>query len=131
MRFHTQKLAPGRQQRYNGREDFLCGRGFYWPFLIKLMSPLRSTRARRTCGNVVRVAVQAHVVFQIMDGNMVAPHHVKIALAITHNGVRRTLHQNSKPVRIICELGEDTVKQYQNYAATESREKSRRAIDCA
>ena len=38
-------------------------------------------------GKIVDVCAQTHVLFQIMHGYVVAPHHFEITFAITHNDI--------------------------------------------
>src|SRR5438094_6970944 len=62
---------------------------------------------------------------------MVASHHAKIALAIADNGVWRAFNQNSKPMRAVCQVGKEPMKQDQNNASADCGKKRRRAIDGA
>src|SRR6266496_1568865 len=62
---------------------------------------------------------------------MVASHHAKIALAIADNGVWRAFNQNSKPMRAVCQVGKEPMKQDQNNASADCGKKRRRSVDGA
>ena len=47
-------------------------------------------------GKIVDVCAQAHVLFQIMHGYMVVPHHREITFAITHNDIGLAFYQDPK-----------------------------------
>jgi hypothetical protein len=48
--------------------------------------------------NVLKVRVKAHVFLQIVYRDVIASHHLKIALAIAHDRIRPPFDQNSKAV---------------------------------
>src|SRR6266566_1060091 len=61
-------------------------------------------------GKVVGVRAKTHVLVQIMRGNVVAPHHAKIALAIAHDDVGLAFDQDPKPMGIECQICEEAVE---------------------
>src|SRR5581483_946356 len=80
---------------------------------------------------VIEVRIETHVLIQVVRGDVVMPHHLKVTLAVAHDYVGLALHQDPKSMRIVCKPGEEPVQQHQNYASAECREKSRRSIDGA
>ena len=63
-------------------------------------------------GKVVDVCAKTHVLFEIMHGDMVAPHHAKIAFAVVHNRVGSAFNQNPKAVRIVCQMCEKAMEHH-------------------
>ena len=45
------------------------------------------------------MCIETHVLLQVVRGDVVAPHHAKIAFAIAHDDVGLAFDQNSEPVR--------------------------------
>src|ERR1044071_234812 len=77
------------------------------------------------------MAAEAHVLLQIVDREMVTPHHLKITFPVAYDDVGPAFHQNSESMGIVSEAGEKSVQQYQAHASAECGEKSRRAVDSA
>src|SRR5205814_7840936 len=80
---------------------------------------------------VFDIAVETHVLLEIMNRNMIAPQHFEITFTIAHDYVRPAFDQDSEGVGIVREAGEQSVQQYRNHASAECGEKSRRAVDGA
>ena len=60
---------------------------------------------------VVGVCFKAHVLLQIVDRDMVSAHHLKIAFAVAHNGVRPAFDQSPEPVGVVGQMCKQAVDQ--------------------
>ena len=58
-------------------------------------------------GQVVDVRIKTQVFFQVVRGDVVTPHHAKITLSVADDNVRFALNQNTKRVRIVCQMREE------------------------
>ena len=47
---------------------------------------------------VIEMSIEAHILLQVMHGDVVAPHHGKVTFAVAHDGVGCPFDQNSKPM---------------------------------
>ena len=55
-------------------------------------------------GNIVQMCIQTHVLLQVVRGDVVTPHHPKIAFAIAYDDIGLAFDQNFEPVGIVCQM---------------------------
>ena len=65
-------------------------------------------------GKIVQMCIQTHVLLQVVCGDVVTPHHPKIAFTIAHDDIGLAFNQNPKPVGIGSQMRKEAVKQYQD-----------------
>jgi len=53
---------------------------------------------------IVEMCIQTHILLQVMRGDVVTPHHPKIAFAITYDDIGPAFDQNPERVRIVCHI---------------------------
>jgi hypothetical protein len=59
---------------------------------------------------VVKVGIQTHILLQVVLGDVVTPHHLKIALTIAHDDIGLAFDQNPEAVGIVCQVREEAVQ---------------------
>src|SRR5882672_2931633 len=55
-------------------------------------------------GKIVEMCIQTHILLQVVRGDVVTPHHAKVALTVAHDDVRPAFNQDPKRVRIVCHI---------------------------
>ena len=63
-------------------------------------------------GKIVQMCIQTHILLQVVRGDVVTPHHSKIAFAITYDDIGLAFDQNPEPVGVICQMSKEAVKQH-------------------
>ena len=100
-------------------------------FLMKLMSPLRSTRATRILSNFFSRALKTEIFFQIVFGNVISSHGAETRLPSSTIHLRPAFDQNAEPVGVIGHQGEEPVEEDEHHPAAKRRKKRSAAVDRA
>ena len=63
-------------------------------------------------GKIVEMCIQTHILLQVVRGDVVTPHHPKIAFAIAYDDIGLAFDQNPELVGVICQMRKEAVKQH-------------------
>src|SRR5712691_2623096 len=107
----------------------MCADFFY--FLMKLMSPLRSTRAFFTFEISSSRKLRRIFSSTSVRGDMVAAHRSQNEVAIFNDYFGQTLDEATEPMRVKGDESEKAMQQHEDEPAAERGEKRRAAVDGA
>ena len=75
-------------------------------------------------GKIVQMCIQTHILLQVVRGDVVTPHHPKIAFAIAYDDIGLAFDQNPECVRIKRQICEETMEQHQDQASADCGKKT-------